>query len=133
MFDQITGPESNLGQVCQDWCTNWMGKEGVNYNADGELVSVVGYYDPELDHKQYFGSKERGAGMGLGIAWYLLPQGGVAADLAVAMYKAAVREIGWADPSTPIEQMLSPGVRQMCLGVALAKAWRAALSLSAWL
>ena len=84
MFDQVTGSDSNLNAVCQEWCANWMGTEGMNYNEQGELTSVVAYYDPELDHKQYFGSKERGAGMGLGIAWYLLPQGGVAADLAVA-------------------------------------------------
>jgi hypothetical protein len=119
MFDQITGAESNLRQVCQSWCTNWMASEGMARNKQGELTGVIGYYDPEIDEKHFFGSAEKGAGMGLGVAWYLLPQGGIAAELALEMYRAAVKEFHWADTNAPVN-IAASGVRNLCLGCVLA-------------
>ena len=82
MFDQNTGANGGDGPgavegvstafVAQKWCSQHVEKEVMRRDPKtGRLTAVYGYYDPELDHKHYFGSEERGAQMGLGIGWYL--------------------------------------------------------------
>jgi hypothetical protein len=118
MYDQVSDTDQNLRQVSQDWCANALSKDYMTRDASGEVVAVVGYYDPEIQHKHYFGSKDKGAMMGLGTAWYILPQ---RPDLAIEMYRAAVKEAEWAVTSKPID-VSSPANRgrNMLLGMVLA-------------
>mmetsp|Transcript_29165 Transcript_29165/g.76359 ORF Transcript_29165/g.76359 Transcript_29165/m.76359 type:complete len:242 (-) Transcript_29165:145-870(-) len=70
------------------------------------------YYDPVLDHNH-----APNAAMGLGVAWYTLPQ-----DPAYArqLYDAAIREARWDDSRLPIKPRSPASYRSMTLGLVLA-------------
>ncbi len=89
---------------------NWVEFAKDNYmgiNGNNELEWMTSYYDPLEDLK----INGPGAGGGLGIAFYLLPQ---SPEIATFLYEAAANAFGWRNPRQ--------AVRPNPYGLVLAKA-----------
>lgn len=109
MYDMLTGTSHH--DVAKEWwryhARNYMPRD-----AAGKVVGATMYYDPVLDHNHI-----SDAIMGLGAAWYALPQ---APELAREMYEAAVEQAGWRDPETDVGMTVARA-RMYTLGLVVAR------------
>ena len=90
---------------------NWIEFAKDNYmgiNDRNELEWMTSFYDPLADFKVNGG----GAGGGLSIAFYLMPQ---SPEIATFIYEAATNALGWRDP----RQEIRPSVYGLILAKAL--------------
>jgi len=90
---------------------NWIEFAKDNYmriNNQNEIEWMTQYYDPLEDLKL----NSPGAGGGVGIAYYLLPQ---SPEIGTLIYEAAANAQGWRDPKREIQ----PSVRGLILAKAL--------------
>lgn len=65
--------------MAQDWVAQSVRSKFMLRDASGSLKGVTMYYDPVLEHNNF-----AGVGMGLGVAFYLLPY---APEVAREMYE----------------------------------------------
>lgn len=72
----------------------------------------IRYYDPVIDHHH-----APNAAMGLGVAWYTLPQN---PQYARELYAAAMAELGWVDPDRPLTPTRPGSYRSVILALLLA-------------
>jgi len=106
-------PATAHHKVAMKWFHEYHSKNYMLRDKTGKLVAATMYYDPVLDYNHALDAK-----MGLGVAWYTLPQ---SPELARAMYDAAVDSFGWRDVSKPIATIEPASVRWAVLGMLCAR------------
>lgn len=112
MYDIVSGTSHH--EVAHRWWYGWFARHYMPAPAGTRegLNPTTMYYDPKEDYNHKID-----ATMGLGTAWYALPQ---APDLARALYEAAVVQEAWRDASKPIKINVAR-VRRNTLGMLVAR------------
>jgi len=106
-------PQERHHRVAMKWFHEYHAKNYMLRDKAGKLIAATMYYDPVLDYNHALDAK-----MGLGVAWYTLPQ---SPELARAMYDAAVESFGWRDVSKPIPAVDPGSFRWAVLGMLCAR------------
>ncbi len=96
-----------------DWVESQLKPKFMQRTADGQLVSVTMYYDPVIEH-----NNPGGTGIGLGLAFYLLPY---QPEVAREMFDAWVKENDLSNPSVKVTPAMVSAGQLSRLGLILAQ------------